>query len=85
MCFNFTDLMLPLDGNTYPSLQAARDAAAPVLAYGNFIHGVLSDACPSTVSVRSSDAQCGHFTMACRMKHAGLGIRHMRYNRGQFQ
>ncbi|RKJ51718.1 large conductance mechanosensitive channel protein MscL [bacterium 1XD42-54] len=38
---NFTDLMLPLDGNTYPSLQAARDAAAPVLAYGNFIQLVI--------------------------------------------
>ncbi|MCI8317676.1 MAG: large conductance mechanosensitive channel protein MscL [Lachnospiraceae bacterium] len=38
---NFTDLMLPLDGNTYPSLQAARDTAAPVLAYGNFIQLVI--------------------------------------------
>lgn len=38
---NFTDLILPLDGNTYPSLQAAKDAAAPVLAYGNFIQLVV--------------------------------------------
>lgn len=38
---NFTDLMLPLDGNTYSSLSAAREAAAPVIAYGNFIQLVV--------------------------------------------
>lgn len=34
---NFTDLMISLDGNTYKTLQEAKDAAAPVIAYGNFI------------------------------------------------
>lgn len=38
---NFSDLMLSLDGNTYPSLAAAKEAAAPVIAYGNFIQLVL--------------------------------------------
>ena len=38
---NFTDLMIPLDGNTYPTLKAAQDAGAAVLAYGNFIQLVV--------------------------------------------
>ncbi len=38
---NFTDMMISLDGNTYASLQAAKDAAAPVIAYGNFIQLVV--------------------------------------------
>jgi large conductance mechanosensitive channel len=38
---NFTDMMISLDGNTYKSLAAAQDAAAPVIAYGNFIQLVV--------------------------------------------
>lgn len=38
---SFSDLMLSLDGNTYPSLSAARDAGASVIAYGNFIQLVI--------------------------------------------
>ena len=38
---NFTDMLIALDGNSYPSLQAAQDAAAPVIAYGNFIQIVV--------------------------------------------
>lgn len=38
---NFTDLMIPLDGNTYTTLKAAQDAGAPVIAYGNFIQLVV--------------------------------------------
>ena len=29
---NFTDMLIALDGNSYPSLKAAQDAAAPVIA-----------------------------------------------------
>ena len=38
---NFTDMLIALDGNSYPSLTAAQDAAAPVIAYGNFIQIVV--------------------------------------------
>jgi large conductance mechanosensitive channel len=38
---NFTDMMISLDGNTYKSLAAAQEAAAPVIAYGNFIQLVV--------------------------------------------
>lgn len=38
---NFSDLMVSLDGNTYKSLAAAQEAAAPVIAYGNFIQLVV--------------------------------------------
>lgn len=38
---NFSDLMLPLDGNTYPTLTAASEAGASVIAYGNFIQLVV--------------------------------------------
>lgn len=34
---NFTDLMIPLDGNSYSTLAAAQEAGASVIAYGNFI------------------------------------------------
>ena len=35
------DMLIALDGNSYPSLKAAQDAAAPVIAYGNFIQIVV--------------------------------------------
>lgn len=38
---NFTDMLIALDGNSYPSLSAAKEAAAPVIAYGNFIQIVV--------------------------------------------
>lgn len=38
---NFTDKMLVLDGQTYVSLQEARDLGGKVLAYGNFIQMVI--------------------------------------------
>ncbi|MCD8104905.1 MAG: large conductance mechanosensitive channel protein MscL [Lachnospiraceae bacterium] len=38
---NFTDLMLPLDGNSYSTLAAAQEAGASVIAYGNFIQMVV--------------------------------------------
>lgn len=38
---NFTELFFALDGNSYPSLQAAKDAAAPTINYGIFINTLL--------------------------------------------
>ncbi|MFS8617585.1 MAG: large-conductance mechanosensitive channel protein MscL [Solitalea sp.] len=38
---DFTSLFIPLDGNQYESLEAAAEAAAPVLAYGSFIQTVI--------------------------------------------
>ena len=38
---SFTDLFLPLDGKTYESLAAARDAGGAVLAYGAFIQNII--------------------------------------------
>jgi large conductance mechanosensitive channel len=39
---DFSDLYLNLSGQDYPSLQAARDAGAPVIAYGTFINSVIN-------------------------------------------
>ena len=39
---DFTDLMVPLDGNSYESLATAREAGAPVLAYGSFLQTCLN-------------------------------------------
>lgn len=38
---NFNDLFLSLSGQAYPSLAAAREAGAPVLAYGAFVQTVV--------------------------------------------
>jgi len=38
---NFTDLMISLNGETYKSLAEAQEAAAPVIAYGNFIQLIV--------------------------------------------
>lgn len=38
---DFADLFVALDGGTYPSLEAARAAAAPALAYGQFVNTVI--------------------------------------------
>ncbi len=39
---DFTNLFTPLDGQTYPSLAAAQEAGAPVLAWGAFINTVIN-------------------------------------------
>ena len=39
---DFANLYLNLAGGTYPSLKAAQDAGAPVIAYGNFINAVIT-------------------------------------------
>ena len=38
---NFTDLFWALDGGTYASLQAAKDAGAPTLNYGLFLNTII--------------------------------------------
>jgi len=38
---NFTDLYWALDGGTYASLQAAKDAGAPTLNYGLFLNTII--------------------------------------------
>src|SRR5690606_37910207 len=38
---DFTSLFIPLDRNQYESLEAAAEAAAPVLAYGSFIQTAI--------------------------------------------
>ena len=37
----FTDLFIDLSGTGYPTLEAAKAASAPVLAYGSFIQAVI--------------------------------------------
>lgn len=39
---DFANLFIPLDGRTYPSLAAAQEAGAPVLAWGAFINTVIN-------------------------------------------
>jgi len=39
---DFKDLFLPLNGQSYASLKAAKDAAAPVVAYGQFLNTVIN-------------------------------------------
>jgi large conductance mechanosensitive channel len=39
---NLKDLFIPLNGQAYASLAAAQEAAAPVIAYGNFIQAVIN-------------------------------------------
>jgi large conductance mechanosensitive channel len=39
---SFTDLFVSLDGKSYPSLAAAKAAAAPTLNYGAFITTILN-------------------------------------------
>jgi large conductance mechanosensitive channel len=38
---DFADLFVPLDGGVYASLEAARAAAAPVIAYGQFLNTII--------------------------------------------
>ena len=39
---DFTNWFLAMDGGDYPTLRAARDAGAPVFAYGSFITAVIN-------------------------------------------
>ena len=39
---NVQEMFYALDGNKYATLQEARDAAAPIIAYGNFIQNVIN-------------------------------------------
>ena len=39
---DFSDLFFNLGEGTYSSLEAAQEAGAPVIAYGNFINNVIS-------------------------------------------
>lgn len=39
---DFSDLFINLSGQEYPSLAAAREAGAPVIAYGAFINTVIN-------------------------------------------
>lgn len=38
---DFSKLFVPLDGRDYASLEAAREAAAPVITYGAFIQTII--------------------------------------------
>lgn len=39
---DFKDLFVVLNGQTYPSLDAAKKAGAPVIAYGQFVNTVIN-------------------------------------------
>lgn len=39
---NFKDLFVSLNGKDYPSLEAAKQASAPIIAYGNFINTAVN-------------------------------------------
>jgi large conductance mechanosensitive channel len=39
---DFRDLFISLNGKTYPTLAAAKAAAAPVIAYGQFLNTVIN-------------------------------------------
>lgn len=38
---NFANLFVALNGESYPSIQAAKDAGAPILTYGVFINAIV--------------------------------------------
>ena len=39
---DFANMFIDLSGKHYPTLKAAKDAGAPVIAYGNFINTVIT-------------------------------------------
>jgi large conductance mechanosensitive channel len=39
---DFKDLFIPLNGQSYPTLAAAKAAAAPVIAYGQFLNTIIN-------------------------------------------
>lgn len=38
---DFSNLFISLNGTDYPTLEAAKEAGAPILTYGNFINSVI--------------------------------------------
>jgi|SRR5579871_4317666 len=38
---NFSDLFIALNGQAYPSLDAAKKAGAPIIAYGVFLNTII--------------------------------------------
>lgn len=44
---DFKDLFISLNGQSYPTLAAAKTAAAPVIAYGQFLNTFLPHANPA--------------------------------------
>jgi len=38
---DFTNLFIALDGNSYPTLAAAKEAGAAAIAYGSFINAII--------------------------------------------
>jgi large conductance mechanosensitive channel len=39
---DFKDLFIPLNNQSYPSLEAAKSAGAPIIAYGNFVNTIIN-------------------------------------------
>ncbi|PZP57334.1 MAG: large conductance mechanosensitive channel protein MscL [Micavibrio aeruginosavorus] len=39
---NFSDLFVTLDGNSYATIKAAKDAGAPIITYGVFVNNVIN-------------------------------------------
>lgn len=39
---DFSDLFITLTGDSYPTVQAAKDAGAPVIGYGMFVNTVIN-------------------------------------------
>lgn len=39
---DFSNLFVALNGETYPSLKAAKDAGAPIIAYGMFANNIVN-------------------------------------------
>lgn len=39
---NFNDLFFSLDGKTYATLEAAKTASAPIIAYGSFLNSCIT-------------------------------------------
>ena len=39
---DFSDLFVALDGNSYATLAAAKEAGAPIISYGTFINAVIN-------------------------------------------
>ena len=56
---DFSNLFISLNGKEYATLEAAKKAGAPVLAYGSFINSVL-DFVRSTSSLRNRSLHRNH-------------------------
>jgi large conductance mechanosensitive channel len=78
---DFSNLVVNLSDRAYPSLQAARDAGAPVIAYGAFLNTVVTfvivafvvfQVVRMTNRVRRQEAPAPATTKAC--PHCGMAI-----------